>query len=197
MVVVVFSYFSSVMCVLVLTNNQNSPQTCYHALYNVVISPCTWAHFLAHFLNSLQFVIAAGAHEKKDKSLGVMAKKFVMLFLSAKVSWKYTKIRHSIFSKTAHTIWAIFLQSFYTILGSYVCNDIKVVWLGCEKQPKLVQKLPKTVQFSIFQSVSTPLPHVRLWLLWFSCSRPPLLAGSDPRRSFLVFDVQISRLVVF
>ena len=26
-----------------------------------------------------------------------------------------------------------FLQLFYTILESYMCNDIKIVWLGCEK----------------------------------------------------------------
>ena len=26
-----------------------------------------------------------------------------------------------------------FLQIFYTILESYVCNGIKIVWLGCEK----------------------------------------------------------------
>ena len=27
----------------------------------------------------------------------------------------------------------IFLQLFYTILESYMCNGIKIVWLGCEK----------------------------------------------------------------
>ena len=27
----------------------------------------------------------------------------------------------------------IFLQSFYTILESYMCNGIKIVWLGCGK----------------------------------------------------------------
>ena len=26
-----------------------------------------------------------------------------------------------------------FLQIFYTILESYMCNDIRIVWLGCEK----------------------------------------------------------------
>ena len=26
-----------------------------------------------------------------------------------------------------------FLQFFYTILESYLCNGIKIVWLGCEK----------------------------------------------------------------
>ena len=37
-----------------------------------------------------------------------------------------------------------FLQSSYTILESYMCNDIKIVWLVCEKhsqnQPKNGQK---------------------------------------------------------
>ena len=43
-----------------------------------------------------------------------------------------------------------FLQLFYTILESYMCNGIKNVWLGCEKQPKLSQKWPKNSHFSIF-----------------------------------------------
>ena len=38
----------------------------------------------------------------------------------------------------------IFLQSFYTIFESYMCNGIKIVWLGREKhsqnQPKNGQK---------------------------------------------------------
>ena len=36
--------------------------------------------------------------------------------------------------------YAIFCQSFYTILESYICSDIKIVWLGSEKEPKLDQK---------------------------------------------------------
>ena len=43
-----------------------------------------------------------------------------------------------------------FLQLFYTILESHMCNGIKIVWLGCEKQPKLAQKWPKNSQFSTF-----------------------------------------------
>ena len=41
-----------------------------------------------------------------------------------------------------------FLQLFYTILESYMCNGIKIVWLGCEKQPKNGQK---TVIFRFFR----------------------------------------------
>ena len=36
-----------------------------------------------------------------------------------------------------------FLQSFYTILESYMCNGIKIVWLGCDKhsqKPKIAEK---------------------------------------------------------
>ena len=43
-----------------------------------------------------------------------------------------------------------FLQLFYTISESYMCNGIKIVWLGCEKQPKLAQKWPKNSHFSTF-----------------------------------------------
>ena len=76
-----------------------------------------------------------------------------------------------------------FIQSLYTILGSYMCNGIKIVWLRCEThKPKLTQKWPKNSHFSTFfdfcknspydsnESVSegkrlkpTPLPHMRLW----------------------------------
>ena len=45
-----------------------------------------------------------------------------------------------------------FLQLFFTILESYMCNGIKIVWLGCEKQPKLAQNWPKNTHFSIFRS---------------------------------------------
>ena len=50
-----------------------------------------------------------------------------------------------------------FLQLFYTILESYMCNGIKNVWLGCEKQPKLSQKWPKNSHFSIFFRFSQKL----------------------------------------
>ena len=63
-----------------------------------------------------------------------------------------------------------FLQLFYTILESYMCNDIKIVWLGCEKQPKLAQKWSKKGHFSTSEGKRpkpTPLPHMRLWFyLW-------------------------------
>ena len=36
-----------------------------------------------------------------------------------------------------------FLQLFYTILESYMCNGIKIVWLGCEKHS---QNYPKNGQ---------------------------------------------------
>ena len=49
-----------------------------------------------------------------------------------------------------------FLQLFYAILESYMCNFIKFVWLECEKQPNLAQKWPKNSHFSIFsQTVHT------------------------------------------
>ena len=49
-----------------------------------------------------------------------------------------------------------FLQLFYTILESYMCNGIKIVWLGCEKQPKNGQKNSHFSIFSIFsQTVHT------------------------------------------
>ena len=53
---------------------------------------------------------------------------------TAKISPKTAIFRlFSIFSKTVHTIERNFLQSFYTILESYMCNGIKIVWLGCGK----------------------------------------------------------------
>ena len=53
-----------------------------------------------------------------------------------------------------------FLQSFYTILWSFMCNFIKFVWLRCEKhsqiQPKNGQKNSHFSIFSIFsQTVHT------------------------------------------
>ena len=69
-----------------------------------------------------------------------------------------------------------------------MCNFIKFVWLGCEKQPNSAQKWPKKQSFFDFfdflkncsydsnESESegkrlkpTPLPHMRLW---FFFSRP-------------------------
>ena len=52
-----------------------------------------------------------------------------------------------------------FLQLFYTILESYMCNGIKIVWLGCEKhsqiQPKNGQKTAIFRLFSLFSTVHT------------------------------------------
>ena len=52
-----------------------------------------------------------------------------------------------------------FLQSFYIIIESYMCNGIKIVWLGCEKQPKLALKWPKNTHFSIFFSIFSKTVH--------------------------------------
>ena len=52
-----------------------------------------------------------------------------------------------------------FLQSFFTILWSFVCNFIKFVWLGCEKQPKLAQKWPKSVIFRFFFDFLKKCPY--------------------------------------
>ena len=44
-----------------------------------------------------------------------------------------------------------FLQSFYTILWSFMCNFMKFAWLGCEKHSQnLSQKWPKNSRFSTF-----------------------------------------------
>ena len=81
-----------------------------------------------------------------------------------------------------------FLQSFYTLLWSFMCNFIKFVWLGCEKQPNLAQKWPKKQSFFDFltncsydsnESESegkrlkpTSLPHIRLCFFLVFFSRP-------------------------
>ena len=44
-----------------------------------------------------------------------------------------------------------FLHSFYTILESYMCNGIKIVWLGCEKHSQNYRKNgQKTAIFRLF-----------------------------------------------
>ena len=46
----------------------------------------------------------------------------------------------SIFSKLSIWLERNFLQSFYTILESYMCNGIKIVWLRSEKlSPKITK----------------------------------------------------------
>ena len=45
-----------------------------------------------------------------------------------------------------------FLQLFYTILESYMCNGIKIVWLGCEKHSQNSPKNgQKTAIFDFFR----------------------------------------------
>ena len=57
----------------------------------------------------------------------------------------------SIFSKNVKAIERNFLQSFYTILGSYVCNGIKIVWLLFDKHSKKESKNDqKTASFKVF-----------------------------------------------
>ena len=48
-----------------------------------------------------------------------------------------------------------FLQLFFTILESYMCNSIKVVWLGCEKHSQIKPKNgQKTAIFRLFSLFS-------------------------------------------
>ena len=45
-----------------------------------------------------------------------------------------------------------FLQLFYTMLESYMCNGIKIVWLGCEKlSQNYPKKGPKKAIFRLFR----------------------------------------------
>ena len=64
----------------------------------------------------------------------------------------------------------IFPQSFYTIIKSYMCIGIKIVWLGCEKRPKLARKWPKNGQFWTFLILVKTL-YTLEELLW-SLSKP-------------------------
>ena len=72
----------------------------------------------------------------------------------AKISPKVIKkviFDFSIFSKYDSNEM-FYSHSTYTILESYMCNGIKIVWLGREKQPKLTQNGQKHIfqLFSIF-----------------------------------------------
>ena len=90
-----------------------------------------------------------------------------------KLAQKWPKNRHFStfrFLKNSIRFERNFLQLFYTILESYMCNGIKIVWLGCEKQPKLAQKWSKKGHFSTSEGKRpkpTPLPHMRLWFQIF------------------------------
>ena len=55
-----------------------------------------------------------------------------------------------------------FLQLFYTILESYMCNGIKIVWLGCEKHGQNYPKNgQKTVIFRLFSVFSKTVHTIR------------------------------------
>ena len=55
-----------------------------------------------------------------------------------------------------------FLQLFYTILESYMCNFIKFVWLGCEKHSQIQPKNgQKNSHFSIFSIFSKTVHTIR------------------------------------
>ena len=55
-----------------------------------------------------------------------------------------------------------FLQLFYTILESYMCNGIKIVWLVCAKHSQnLAQKWPKTAIFRLFSIFSKTVHTIR------------------------------------
>ena len=77
-----------------------------------------------------------------------------------------------------------FLQLFHTILESYMCNGIKIVWLGCEKHSqKLAQKWSKKGHFSTSEGKRpqpTPLPHMRLWFSFGKCRIVPKNVKGGP-----------------
>ena len=55
-----------------------------------------------------------------------------------------------------------FLQSFYTILWSFMCIFIEFVWLGCEKQSQIEPKNgQKNSHFSIFSIFSQTVHTIR------------------------------------
>ena len=55
-----------------------------------------------------------------------------------------------------------FLQSFYTILWSFMCNFIKFVWLRCEKHSQILPKNgQKNSHFSIFSNFSQTVHTIR------------------------------------
>ena len=55
-----------------------------------------------------------------------------------------------------------FLQLFYTILESYMCNGIKIVWLGCEKHSQIKPKNgQKTAIFRLFSLFSKTVHTIR------------------------------------
>ena len=81
-----------------------------------------------------------------------------------------------------------FLQLFYTVLDSYMCNGIKMVWLGCEKhcqiKPKNGQKTAIFRLFSLFSKtvhtirtkISSVIPH-RIRVLLYVQLHQNIMAG--------------------
>ena len=56
-----------------------------------------------------------------------------------------------------------FLELFYTILESYMCNGIKIVWLGCEKHSQSQRKNgQKTVIFRLFSIFLKTVHAIRM-----------------------------------
>ena len=73
----------------------------------------------------------------------------------AKISPKMAKKQSffnvfSILSKVFIRFERNFLQSFYTILWSFMCNFINFVWLGCQKHSQNYPKMAKSSCFSTF-----------------------------------------------
>ena len=54
-----------------------------------------------------------------------------------------------------------FLQSFYTVLWSFMCNFIKFVLLRCEKQAKFSPKMAKKQSFFVFSIFSQTVHTIR------------------------------------
>ena len=79
-----------------------------------------------------------------------------MAKISPKNGQKTLIFRFFLFSKLSIRFERNFLQLFYTILESYMCNGIKIVWLGCEKHS---QKWPKNSDFSTFFDFLENCPH--------------------------------------
>ena len=84
-----------------------------------------------------------GVNDSKQSTFLGVEKNFRLLIHSCRF--------FSIFSKVSIRFEQNFLQSFYTILESYMCNGIKIVWLGCEKiNPKMAKKTAIFLLFPIF-----------------------------------------------
>ena len=84
------------------------------------------------FLHSHSAPKGAPACAKASKSYGLDVRNIAKI--SPKVAKKQPFFDFFRFSqKLSIRFERNFLQLFYTILESYMCNGIKIVWLGCEK----------------------------------------------------------------